>query len=400
MADVLFIDSSDFEEFPPGGTLSFARHMLAAFGNRLALVGLTTDDTPVGRWIKKSINGVEYDFLAVARRRHTARKPLIPGRLSFYLFLRRQKHRILALGLRDVFVQNPEVILATAEWRWNSICYRFAGLGRNSLEVSRYRGAKYLAGAFARVFLSAVTHANILLAAADRKAIQETVSRHPRCFEGRQLIQFPTRVDTTVFLPDLKLVARRAHNIAENATVLTTTGRIHWSKGWEFLLNTFKVFLRERSDSVLYFVGDGEERPMLEKKIQSLGLSEHVCVTGFVPPKAVAAYLNAADAFIFGSVEEGWSTSLVESLACCTPIVSTDVGGVRDIVTDGQNGYVVAERDCETFAAAIGNALSLDPENVKRHCLSEVEKYALANLAGELRELWPALAYSASTLGG
>ena len=53
MVKVLFIDTSDFENYYPGGTLKFAKQMLSTFGDRLCLMGVATDDTPVGKWKKK-----------------------------------------------------------------------------------------------------------------------------------------------------------------------------------------------------------------------------------------------------------------------------------------------------------------------------------------------------------
>lgn len=49
----LLIEGCDFVDYPTGGQLSFARQMMRTFGNRLALVGISTDDTPVGVWLKK-----------------------------------------------------------------------------------------------------------------------------------------------------------------------------------------------------------------------------------------------------------------------------------------------------------------------------------------------------------
>jgi len=65
---ILIIDFSNYEDFPIGGYLTFARNMMASFGRDLALAGITTSRVdPVGKWFKKKINNVEFDFFAMAK---------------------------------------------------------------------------------------------------------------------------------------------------------------------------------------------------------------------------------------------------------------------------------------------------------------------------------------------
>ncbi len=64
---ILLIEICNFTDYPIGGYLSFAKQMLTAFGNQLALVGLATDDMPVGEWVKREIDGVVYDYFAITK---------------------------------------------------------------------------------------------------------------------------------------------------------------------------------------------------------------------------------------------------------------------------------------------------------------------------------------------
>ena len=65
---ILIIDFTNYEDYPIGGYLSFARSLMESFGNSLALAGITTsDEDPVGRWFRKEIEGTAYDFFAFAR---------------------------------------------------------------------------------------------------------------------------------------------------------------------------------------------------------------------------------------------------------------------------------------------------------------------------------------------
>src|SRR5437764_5129598 len=111
--DALLIEGCNFVDFPSGGQLSEATQWMSAFGNRFALVGICTDDTPVGRWVDKVFGGRVFRFLGVTRAdRSRTSKPLVPARFTFYRGLRRHMKTIRALGVGNVMVQSPEPLLA------------------------------------------------------------------------------------------------------------------------------------------------------------------------------------------------------------------------------------------------------------------------------------------------
>lgn len=385
---MLFIDTLDFERFPPGGTLNFARQMLLAFGDRLCLVGVVTDDTPVGRWVDKQINGLTYKFFAIGRYTMTASKPFIPPRLTGYLQLRRYRKEIMSLGITSAFTQSHEVIMATSGWEWNNLCFRFPG-AENPLSISRYSGANLLSGLFDRMFFPAVRRADVIMAAADEKSIKEMITRSNGAISRAQVVQFPTRVDTSIFHPASTLECRADVGFPEDATVIVTCGRVHWAKGWKFLIDAFCIFRQSHTNAYLCFIGDGQDRGKVEEYAKETGTDDRVRITGTQTPQQVAKYINAADLFVFGSYREGWATVLIEALSCGIPIVSTNVSSAGEIITEGRNGYVVEDRDTEKFAEAMRKAITL--ENSAELSLAKSQKYALKYLARDLEKIFPPL---------
>jgi glycosyltransferase involved in cell wall biosynthesis len=389
MPDVLLIEPCNFEDFPTGGQLSTARQMMKVFGNRLALVGVCTDESPVGRWVKRNFGGIEYDFFAVGHRIPSSCKPFIPGRVAAYLQIKKYKRQILSLEIRSVFIRTSEVLLAVKDWGWDSLCYELAGLN-NPLVMPRYSWAKLFAGLYGKRFLSALRAANVVLAAGDRNAIDEFVANSAGLFSRQQIIQFPTRVDTDIFHPIPSECAKAVIGLEGRRPIVTTCGRINWVKGWEFIIETFQLFNRVWPEAMLIFVGDGEDRPRLEKKIERQGLASSVKITGFLPHEKVALYLSASDLCVVGSLKEGWSLAMLEALACGKPIVSTAVSGARDMIVEGGNGYIVEKRDPKCFSETMCRALALkDSDKVS---LVLAEKYAVKNLARDLGMLWEPLA--------
>jgi glycosyltransferase involved in cell wall biosynthesis len=106
----------------------------------------------------------------------------------------------------------------------------------------------------------------------------------------------------------------------------------------------------------LMLLGEGEERPMLEALVSSLGLAEDVQIMGFVPNPY--PYYGAASLFVLSSLWEGLPTVLLEAMAFGLPIVSTDCpSGPKEILEGGRLGGLVPTEDPSALAQAIATAL-------------------------------------------
>lgn len=391
--DCLLIDSSDFQAFPPGGPLSHSRQLLAAFGPRLALVGICTDATPTGRWVEKEIDGRRYHFFGLGRRSPGAGRPLVPARLQQLARLHRHRRGVLSLGLRAAFVQAPEDLIAVSGWGLDRLCYQFHGVENPLAALPRYRWGRPLAAWFDRLTFSALERAEVILASADEAAIAGLVARSRGRLARDRVTPFPTHYDPAVFGPadaGARPALRRTLGWAEEDRVVLCVGRLNSVKGWDLVLDAFEPLRRAEPRARLVFVGDGEDRPALEARVAARGLSGRVAVTGFQPPAAVARHLQAADLAVVGSHREGWSVAMLEALACGAPIVSTDVSGARELVRQGRNGFVVPGRAPEAFAAAMAEALALP--DARRVSLEIAAGYRLDRLAARLGACWGVLA--------
>lgn len=157
-------------------------------------------------------------------------------------------------------------------------------------------------------------------------------------------------------------------------------------KNHELLLNAF-ARARNIAPSVrLLLVGDGELREAMEKKAEELKLSDAVTFAGNV--EDVERYLSDADVFVLSSDYEGLPLSILEAMAAGLPVISTNVGGVADIVTD--NGILVKPGDVEALAEKIAE-LALDEE--KRALMGEcslrnVQQYDSAEFIRQYESLY------------
>lgn len=136
-------------------------------------------------------------------------------------------------------------------------------------------------------------------------------------------------------------------------------------------------------------VGDGEERPLLEKYCTERGLNEKVIFYGW--KKDIAEIFADVDIVALTSFNEGTPVALIEALASARPVVSTDVGGVRDVVVDGLNGYLVRSGDHKGFAEKL-SVLVCDRE--KREIFGKngraavLKKYSKERLVEDIRRIY------------
>ncbi|MEK6797009.1 MAG: N-acetyl-alpha-D-glucosaminyl L-malate synthase BshA [Spirochaetota bacterium] len=109
--------------------------------------------------------------------------------------------------------------------------------------------------------------------------------------------------------------------------------------------------VRKRADAHLVLAGDGPERPAMEKLVRSLSLSQNVTFLGATD--ALPAIMASSDIFLLSSTLESFGLAALEAMAMGVPVVSTDCGGIREVVADGVTGRIVPVGDHEGMANAV-----------------------------------------------
>jgi glycosyltransferase involved in cell wall biosynthesis len=383
------MDPVNFMDFPMGGTLSFSRQLIDQFRNQVALVGLITDESdPVGKWFQKEINGVYYHYFGIGRFRKSDMKPLIPIRLQTFLLLLFYLPRIRKMNNKNIFTQSPQFLFALNFFKWNSLCFCFAGIA-NSVAISRYKYLRVL-GILYEKFLFRILKrkATVILAAADNQAILDAITRTGNILKKEDIISFPTRFSPQIFYPADKSNCRKSLNINDNDFLLVTTGRLSWIKGWQLLIDaTAELYSETDYKNVkIVFVGDGEDKKKIENYNKVLFEKGIIEMVGKLKQNEISLYLNSADVFVLGSFTEGWPTSLVEAMACGCAIVTTNVSAVSEIVYEGKNGFIVNDRDSVNFAMMIKEAGKLN--DVVDFSLNMRNKFSVEYLKDDFEKLW------------
>jgi glycosyltransferase involved in cell wall biosynthesis len=152
---------------------------------------------------------------------------------------------------------------------------------------------------------------------------------------------------------------RRVLGIGPERFTVGWIGRMTGVKRTSDVLLAFKR-LRERGvDACLCMVGDGPEREQVERRAHELGIMRDTLFLGY--QEDVAPFYAAFDAMILPSGNEGTPVSAIEALAAARPVVATRVGGVPDVVRDGEDGFLVDLGAVDQLADALAQ-LAEDPK--------------------------------------
>lgn len=153
---------------------------------------------------------------------------------------------------------------------------------------------------------------------------------------------------------------RKEAGLPEDAEVLGTVGRLVPDKGQEFLIDAVARLAGTRPRLHLLLAGEGDAEPALRKRAAERGVEARVHFLGF--REDVPDVIEALDLLALPSVDcDASSGVLKEAMACRRAVVTTDVGGAREIVVEGETGLVVPPRDSAALARAAAELLD-DPE--------------------------------------
>ena len=169
-------------------------------------------------------------------------------------------------------------------------------------------------------------------------------------------------------------------------------GRMAPQKGARALLRAFSLL--NHTSARLVLVGDGPQRPELERAAVRLGIAGRTRFTGFVPHEEVPAFLAHADVLALPSTYEELGAVLVEAMQAGLPIVASRVGGIPELLTDGVTGRLVPPGDPAALASAIDEVLA-DPALARRLGEAARERASLYHwdiLAGRVLDLYRSVA--------
>lgn len=169
-------------------------------------------------------------------------------------------------------------------------------------------------------------------------------------------------VDAQKFQRLDRTTCRRALGLSLDAPVLIGVGGLVERKGFHRVLDVLPALV-ERFPALVYLIvggpsAEGNNRAELEAQVVRLGLENHVRFLGTRKPEELSDVLSAADVFVLATRNEGWANVFLEAMACGLPVVTTDVGGNKEVVCRSELGTIVPFGDSDALLDALSTALA------------------------------------------
>ena len=200
----------------------------------------------------------------------------------------------------------------------------------------------------------------------------------------------PPGVDLDRFSPGDRDQARRRLGIPPGTPVVLSVRRLVPRMGIDVLLESWKQVVSGRPDALLVVVGEGPLRRSLEQTAHTLGISGSVCFTGSVEEDDLVDWYRAADVAVVPSLElEGYGLVVLEALACGTPVVGTDVLGLREALAPLGHGLVVPAGDRHALAERVRAGLAGNDRFPSRtRCREAAEERSWDRVASRTVEIY------------
>ncbi|MCJ7605674.1 MAG: glycosyltransferase [Dehalococcoidales bacterium] len=194
----------------------------------------------------------------------------------------------------------------------------------------------------------------------------------------------PCGVNMELFQPVDKSAARRKLGVNDE-TILLFVGRIDPVKGVDRLLKAVPNVRSGKKVRLLVIGGDDTSRHETDKLKQlaaELGITDAVDFRGMVKQEELPDYYSAADVCVLPSYYESFGLVALESLACGTPVVASDVGDLKNIIVPGKTGYVMDDNSPESLAEGISRTLAAPGLETPASIRSSVQSFSWDSIAG------------------
>lgn len=332
MNRLILYDTCNFRDYPVGGQVTSIRNFLRFLVENdpeccrnVLLAGVSCDQNEVGRIQTIETAGGRFSFLAVVHAEADLGNVKKSLRLEYMKGLLKYR-RLIAPGREDVnYIHTPEAFAAVRLMRPKAVCYVFShGTYLNMYKRVRFFKKAPLIRRLFQSFLMQVIRRSTAVFALDRETMEDYAAYNPRVIHvGNSIVCHPPKERSLPEEPVRLLYAGRL------SAVKNVGPLIEAAKGWE-------------RDCILDIFGDGEERRRLE---ETAGGSRRIRFHGAVTPDEVQKVMWESDMLVMNSTFEGIPMIILEAISTGLPVVTTDVGGIKEVLTCGA--------DCEVTDGSV-----------------------------------------------
>jgi len=341
--NVVFIENEDVNRDSSGGVMSYIINLSSYFqsqGSTTILIGsgkTRVGDKLIGKFSK---------YFSIAEN------PAV-NNLKFLVKLFKT-NQLKNINKNDIIhVQRSEMVIPLAIRKRNRIICTLHG--GQDLAVLKKKGR------IMAFFYSILQYISFVLVdqliVVDKKNYKRYIQKYPWIKKKINLI--PISVDINKYYPQNKLECRSKFNFSLETKILLFIGRLEYEKNVEFIINSFSKIKNDNYKLVI--VGTGSLEKKLKKQASLLNCD--IDFLGEINNTLIPALLNSSDLLLLTSFFEGSPTVVKESLCCNVPVVSTDVGDVKEVLNLVDGGEII-EYTAGSFVTAVDKILSKEKWNI------------------------------------
>ena len=235
---------------------------------------------------------------------------------------------------------------------------------------------------FEPVITFSINHSNIVTAVSE--SLKKDTLEH---FKIKKTIKV---IPNFICFEDYKLLNNEKYKrriASNNEKIVTHVSNFRKVKRIQDVLKIFKI-INNSNPSKLVLVGDGPERPKMERLARELEISDHVNFLGNL--KSTKEVLNISDLFILPSSSESFGLAALEALACGVPVISTNSGGIPEVVEHGKSGFLSEAGNFEEMGQ---NALNIISDNqthnqFKSNAIKSAKKFDIQHILPMYEEVY------------
>ena len=334
---IIFIENEDISRDSSGGVMSYILNLSSYFLEKKLKTIL------VGSGKAKPKINIDKKF---SKYYSISDKPAVNNfKFLIHLFFTK---KLKTIDKNDIIhVQRAEMVIPIALRKQNKIVCTLHG--GQDLAVLKKKG-KLMA-----FFYSILQYISFVLVdeliVVDKKNLERYLNKYPWIKDKIHLI--PISVNISKFYPKDKIKSKSQFNLFNDKNILLFIGRLEHEKNVKFILDCFKKL--EGNSYKLIIAGTGSLEKELKESISDSNYD--VVFLGEINNTIIPELINSADALLLASHFEGSPTVVKEALCCNVPVVSTDVGDVKDVL-EKVNGGKIIDTNYESFKSAVNSVIT------------------------------------------
>ncbi len=358
---------------------SFVKYSPDEFEIRLVGTGNEPSE-PLGVWQDAELAGKAIRFMPLFTLQNDNFRKLVPTTVKYTAALLKRR-----LASDFMHFHRLEPTLATLNWPGEKTLFVHNDIQKQIDSKGSKKAILWqrFPGAYSTLERLLVSQFDQILSC-NTQSLQYYQQRYPRLAERVSYIKNP--VDNEVFYP-LSLEEReqgrrslaQKMGLAEDTRFVLFAGRLHAQKDPALLLYSFAALNDPKAHLII--VGDGDLKDEINYKICFFGLSKQVTMLGPVSQAEIAQLQRVSSAFVLTSAYEGLPVSVLEALACGTPVVTTRCGETPNLLS-AKSGVVCQERTRDAVAAALRKVLKNPGDYPIEACVQAAEPYSARTIVG------------------